>query len=193
VKLPNNLLWLADSRLCRDLEGPGLRIVFFFSGCSIRCPGCCNAELFEMESGCPVNCRNVLEKYNSAGAEGISALGGEPFDQPEALLELVRTAQTEFSLGVMVFSGYELAYLKDNFSPLLSYIDILKTGPFIREKACSNRRWIGSENQQFHFLSERYNYCRQDFEQANEFEICLKEDELIISGFPILEKWHEKS
>lgn len=190
---PNNLLWLADSRICRDLEGPGLRIVFFLSGCSIRCQGCCNAELFEKKAGCPGNVRNILEKYNPAGAEGISVLGGEPFDQPEALLELVRMAQIEFSLGVMVFSGYELAYLKDNFAPILTHVDILKTGPFIQEKACLNRRWIGSENQQFHFLSGRYDYCRKDFELANEFEICLKEDELIISGFPILEKWQEKS
>lgn len=182
-----------DSRICRDLEGPGLRIVFFLSGCSIRCPGCCNAELFERESGCPVNGRDILEKYNSTGAEGISVLGGEPFDQPEALLELVRLAKTEFSLGIMIFSGYELDFLQDRFPPILAYVDILKTGPFIREKACFNRRWIGSENQQFHFLTERYDYCRKDFEQANEFEICLKDDELVISGFPVLDKWYEKS
>src|SRR5215831_1013285 len=69
--------------------GPGQRIGIWFQGCSIRCPGCISMDTWAEGRGITT----VEEVINSiipwlSKADGITISGGEPFDQPDALLEL---------------------------------------------------------------------------------------------------------
>jgi anaerobic ribonucleoside-triphosphate reductase activating protein len=94
--------------------------------------------------------------------EGVTFLGGEPFEQPEALAELSQKLQ-ELDFSIMVFSGYTMAELKDEKSShyvsrlnFLSSIDLLVDGRYQQDNVDIDRPWVGSKNQEFHFLTERY-------------------------------------
>ena len=39
------------------------------------------------------------------GIEGVTFSGGEPFQQPEALLDLTQRLSSETSLGILIFTG----------------------------------------------------------------------------------------
>ena len=63
----------------------------------------------------------------------------------------------------MVFSGYTLAELQDHRSSayesrvdFLGSIDLLVDGRFQQDNVDNERPWVGSKNQEFHFLTERY-------------------------------------
>ena len=90
-------------------NGPGKRCVIWFQGCSIGCEGCCNPDLQDPKGGRSDPVETVFEKIRSVAknVDGITISGGEPFQQPEALCELVRMIKAETTLSVFVFSGYQ--------------------------------------------------------------------------------------
>ena len=97
-------------------------------------------------------------KYKHA-IEGVTFLGGEPMLQARGLSE-VACGCKENKLSVMVFTGYSFDYLNKNPMPgvsdLLKYTDLLVDGPFIAKRPERTRNWVGSTNQHFHFLTQRY-------------------------------------
>ena len=65
-----------------EAEGPGRRFALWVQGCAIRCPGCCNPEMFAHDRGTPMTVDDVLARLARArGVEGVTFLGGEPFAQ----------------------------------------------------------------------------------------------------------------
>ncbi len=114
--------------------------------------------------------------------EGITILGGEPFIQPRALLELVTLCQAN-NLTVIVFSGFLYELLQEKHPEILTKIDILIDGPFIIEKLDKKRRLIGSTNQRVIKLSDTYqnnDYFEQNIIEA-EFTV-TKNNSMIING-----------
>lgn len=91
--------------------------------------------------------------------EGITLLGGEPFEQAEALGDLAERVRA-LGFGVMTFSGYTIEELRagtlTGASRLLDATDLLVDGRYDAARADTTRRWAGSTNQRFHFLSMRY-------------------------------------
>jgi len=91
-------------------NGPGLRSVVFFQGCSLACPGCFNPESHPFTGAdvtVPAVAERVLQARKEYGVEGVTFSGGEPMQQAPALLELIRTLHQQlpsFSFGM--FSGY---------------------------------------------------------------------------------------
>ena len=72
------------------VDGPGRRSVVQVSGCSIRCPGCYVPETHERSSGILTSIGSIVEEIEAKRADhdGVTILGGEPFDQPGALADL---------------------------------------------------------------------------------------------------------
>jgi anaerobic ribonucleoside-triphosphate reductase activating protein len=142
-------------------EGPGERYALWLQGCSLRCPGCCNPHLFDPAGGESVDVDSLLREVMGAPAEieGVSILGGEPFDQAQALLPFVRGVR-ELELGVIVFTGLSLSELQERTDPavrgVLSATDLLIDGRFDATYPETRRRWVGSANQRFHYLTGRY-------------------------------------
>lgn len=147
-------------------EGPGERYALWFAGCSIRCPGCCNPELFDAQGGELTRVEGIVDAVAQVHAqkqlEGVSVLGGEPFDQGAALVELMSSLRQHLpTLGLIIFSGYSYASLsaRPELSRLWSLVDTLIDGPFEatqREAAIGGRRYIGSTNQGLVHFSARY-------------------------------------
>lgn len=168
-------------------NGPGIRAVIWFQGCPLHCPGCFNPESHdpgggrEMDTG--VLAHDILS--GAQGVEGVSFSGGEPFEQPGALLELVSRFQTA-GLTVLVFSGRTLADLQGNppAAEILKHTDVLVAGPYLRERHCG-RGLLGSSNQKIHFLTDRYH--PRDFTDLPGSEVILHGDGTItMTGIRVL-------
>ena len=143
------------------VEGPGARYALWVQGCSIRCPGCCNPHLFEAAEGEGLALDALLAEIEAAhpSIEGLTVLGGEPFDQPTAVARLAEGTR-DLGLSVMVFTGYTLEELRARphagVGALLEATDVLVDGRYEAARPERRRRWVGSENQRFHYLTDRY-------------------------------------
>jgi anaerobic ribonucleoside-triphosphate reductase activating protein len=119
--------------------------------------------------------------------EGITLLGGEPFAHAGGAAALA-TAVHGLNLSVMVFSGYTLPEIRQLPEPavldLLDRTDILVDGPYRRDLPETRRRWIGSANQQVHFLTDRYRPDDPCWQRPNTLEIRLQDGEVVVNGFP---------
>ncbi len=144
-----------------EAEGPGARFAVWVQGCSIRCPGCCNPHMFDPGGGAAVGPGELLARLDRVRdrVEGVTLLGGEPFEQAEALVPFARAVR-ERGLSVVAFSGYGHDDLRAGRPPgspgLLAELDVLVDGPFVAAIPERERRWAGSSNQRFRFLTGRY-------------------------------------
>jgi anaerobic ribonucleoside-triphosphate reductase activating protein len=119
--------------------------------------------------------------------EGITLLGGEPFAHAGGAAAIAAAVQRA-GLSVMIFSGFELHQLQRRQDPqidaLLACTDILVDGPYRQGQPDSTRRWIGSTNQQIHFLSTRYSAQDRCWSEPNTLEIRMHGGEMTVNGFP---------
>ena len=127
----------------------------------------------------------IDESIERNSIEGVSFLGGEPLEQPEALLLLVQETKAR-GLTNMIFSGYpyEEILRKRLGGPILEHVDLLVDGPYHELERSNRRRFIGSDNQNLLFLSSAYQPDDSRFHEPNIFEIRLKDGEIFAHGFP---------
>ncbi|GAA0135217.1 hypothetical protein YSY43_20570 [Paenibacillus sp. YSY-4.3] len=112
--------------------------------------------------------------------EGVTFLGGEPFAQARALAQLGGILKNE-GLSVMNFTGYLIENLRgsgnQDYLDLLAVTDLLIDGPFQKESLDTSRPWVGSSNQRYHFLSDRYLHLQDQLtEIPNRLEVRLAPD-----------------
>lgn len=143
-------------------EGPGERTALWVQGCAIRCPGCFNPQLWSFRGGKLVAPDELVERILAADTEGVTLLGGEPFDQAAALAR-VAAGVRRAGRSVMTFTGYTRAGLdravangRDDVAALLAETDLLVAGPFRADLVDTRRPWVGSTNQEFVLLSDRF-------------------------------------
>ena len=187
--------WLnVASRLaCTEAEGPGRRAALWVQGCNKRCRGCCNPAYLQLVERELVSAASVLEWLENAhhahDLEGVTFLGGEPMLQAQGLTVVAQGAQS-LGLSVMVFSGYTNDELDVRQLPgvdqLLRYTDVLVDGPYEVNLPERNRRWAGSANQQFHYLTTRYDArIESDGEVERVLEVRLRTDgSVFVNGWP---------
>jgi anaerobic ribonucleoside-triphosphate reductase activating protein len=172
-----------------EAEGPGRRFALWVQGCSLRCPGCCNPEMFAADRQGTLQDAAALAARIVAtpGLEGLSVLGGEPFEQAAGVAEVCRLVRAA-GLGVMVYSGYTLAELQAKADPgvdaLLATIDLLVDGRYDSTRPERARRWLGSSNQVLHFLTARYQADDPRFATPNTVELRMVNGQLTINGWP---------
>ena len=81
----------ATIKYCDIANGEGVRTSLFVSGCRRHCPNCFNAVAWDFGYGAPFTkeVRNeILESLAPGYINGLSLLGGEPFE-PENQRELL--------------------------------------------------------------------------------------------------------
>lgn len=139
-------------------NGPGLRAVVWFQGCTLGCPGCFNPATHDPAGGYEAESVTLAADILALrpGIEGLTVSGGEPFQQPDALLELLARLDGS-ALGRLVFSGYDLREIEAMpLGPaILSHVDALIAGRYVAARRLA-RGLLGSANQAIHFLSGRY-------------------------------------
>ena len=149
-------------------EGPGVRTAVWVQGCSIRCPGCFNPHMWSFRGGERVAPEELTARILDAGTEGLTLLGGEPFDQAGALAEVARGVRRA-GRSVMTFTGYTYEELlraveagREDVAALLDETDLLVAGPFLQDRIDLSRPWVGSTNQEFILLSDRFPHLLDD-------------------------------
>jgi anaerobic ribonucleoside-triphosphate reductase activating protein len=143
-------------------EGPGQRTALWVQGCTIRCAGCFNPHLWTFRGGSPAPTAEVVARVLGAGTEGLTLLGGEPFDHA-APLAAVAAAAGAAGMSVMTFSGYTTAQLdravhegRADVAALLAATDLLVAGPYVAASVDRDRPWVGSTNQELVARGDRF-------------------------------------
>lgn len=174
------------------VEGPGLRFCIWVQGCHHRCEGCFARDTWDPDMGREVSVENVIAQLRGAeGIQGITLLGGEPMEQAEGLCRVAEAARAA-GLSVITFTGntYEdlLARKDPAVTQLLALTDVLVDGPYRKEEPEDTRPLVGSKNQRFLFLTDRY--CQADMDALrNAFEVRVDEKGRIqINGMGDLRK-----
>ena len=139
-----------------EIYGPGVRSVFWAQGCNLACKGCWNTQYWSIHGGLEIEVSQILDELDQLdGIKGITLLGGEPLQQSEASLELVRGCK-EMGLSVFLYTGYEPSEFNEKMQACFDLSDIAVTGRFVEELRDTTLRWRGSGNQQVHFISDLY-------------------------------------
>lgn len=166
------------------INGPGNRAMIHFQGCTLACPGCFNNLTHSKDGGEEVAISELIRRI-PRNCDGVTISGGEPFLQPEALLELVVELRRLHD-SIVVFSGFYMHEIQNikNGSEILHHIDVLIDGRFESDNiAVSGLR--GSTNQTIHLLTNRH--VMEDFEERK-VEITIDtEGNLSMTGFPTKE------
>lgn len=141
------------------VEGPGKRYCIWVQGCSRHCRGCQAVHTWSHSGGKLLEVSEVISDILAQkNIEGVTFLGGEPFEQAEALGEIAQAVQQK-GLSVLSFTGGLLEDLRANPAnkKLLDNIDLLIDGEFREDLVDYSRPWCGSSNQRYHFLTDKYN------------------------------------
>ena len=142
-------------------NGPGVRVSVFVSGCRHACPGCFNREAWDFDFGVPYTTAieaEVLEALAPPFVEGLTLLGGEPFEpsNQRALVPFLEKVREQYpQKSIWSFSGFTLEELQtDGSHPrcevtdrMLSLLDVLVDGRYVDELRNLSLRFRGSSNQ----------------------------------------------
>ena len=144
-----------------QVEGPGKRFCIWVQGCKKHCPNCWAKDTWEFGIGTKYSVDDLFNQIKEVqDIEGITFLGGEPFEQADELAELSIKIKG-LGLSVLCFTGYTLEELQskndDGVNLFLSIIDLLIDGGFEQDKFDLSRPWVGSSNQRYIFLTDFYN------------------------------------
>ena len=144
-------------------EGPGIRTAIWVQGCLKRCPSCCNPEFLKIKPTNLIEVEQLKQQINTNkqqfNIEGITLLGGEPVLQAQGLAELAQYAHS-IDLTVMLFTGYKSQELDEHqfkgINKLLKFTDVVVDGEFEIDVVEQKRNWVGSDNQKFHYITNKY-------------------------------------
>lgn len=143
------------------LYGPGKRLLLFTQGCSLHCKGCVNKHLWQFGVGANITVEEVLELCQDV--EGITLHGGEPLDQSEGVLEIVKALKSA-GKTVILFTGYQYKELSKSLQKRVwSLSDLVVSGRYIEEKRNIYLQFRGSTNQRVYRHQGKYkNYQIKD-------------------------------
>ncbi len=133
------------------LNGDGLRVVLWLSGCEHCCKGCQNPMTWDPDGGLlfDESAKNeIFEQLEKPYIEGITFSGGDPLhcanrDGVKALAAAIKEKYPGKTIWLYTGDVWEniMKY------PLLKYIDVLVDGEFQQDKKDVTLMWKGSSNQ----------------------------------------------
>lgn len=91
--------------------GPGTRIALWSVGCSKRCRGCANPELWRADLSKRIDDDRLASAIEAmarkSGVRRVTFSGGDPFEQPESLARVLGLIRPHFD-DILVYTGYTL-------------------------------------------------------------------------------------
>ena len=137
------------------LNGDGLRVTCWVSGCSIRCFNCYNPQTWDFNSGIPFTddtMQEILYDLSKPYIKGLTLSGGHPLDTQNApkVLEIVKRVKMVFpNKDIWIYTGYvwEDIIKDDTLKEILKRTDVLVDGAYIDELRDITLPFRGSSNQ----------------------------------------------
>ena len=133
------------------LNGQGLRVVLWVSGCNHRCHECQNPIPWDVNNGVEFDEdaeKELLDDLKKNYVEGVTFSGGDPLhtQNRDEITRLAKKIKDEFpSKDIWLYTGYLWEDIKD--LEIVKYIDVLVDGPFKKEVKDIKLHWKGSANQ----------------------------------------------
>lgn len=135
-------------------NGPGVRASLYVSGCTHGCKGCFNEEAWNFNYGQKWTKEvedDLIEHLKKPEIKGLNVLGGEPLQQDESLLNLLKRIYLEVKKPIWLWTGFDIIDIIQNGTELqrqMIYLcDIVVDGKFIESKKDLNLKYRGSSNQ----------------------------------------------
>ncbi|MBQ3411881.1 MAG: radical SAM protein [Oscillospiraceae bacterium] len=149
--------------------GPGDRVGIWLCGCTRKCKGCSNPELWERRDEFEVAPEDVFllidNVHKTNKIDGFTISGGEPMDQVAELSTLIQMLRS-VSDDILVYTGYKLDELwarnDTSTDSVLNSIAVLVDGPYI-EELNNDVLLRGSSNQTIHILNDSYLKRYEDY------------------------------
>ncbi|MBQ2273598.1 MAG: anaerobic ribonucleoside-triphosphate reductase activating protein [Clostridia bacterium] len=150
-------------------NGEGVRTTLFVSGCTNRCEDCFQPETWDFHYGNPFTSTvedEILASLSPYYVNGLTLLGGEPFEpsNQRALVPFLRRVRAQYpEKTIWCFTGFTLdgELLRDGSHPrcevtdeMLSLMDVLVDGRFVKALKDISLRFRGSSNQRIIDLNE---------------------------------------
>ncbi len=133
------------------LNGEGLRVVLWVSGCAHACPGCHNPVTWDAESGLPFDAAAKAELFEELEKDyiaGVTLSGGDPLypANREAIAALCQEIKDHFpDKTIWLYTGYKWEEIRH--LPLIQNVDVVVDGRYIEAARDTLLPWRGSENQ----------------------------------------------
>lgn len=133
------------------LNGEGLRVVLWVSGCAHHCRGCQNPITWDPDGGIPFDepaRQEIFEQLDKDYIAGITFSGGDPLypgnrEEVAALIGEIRRRYP--GKDVWLYTGYRWEEIKDE--PLIGGVDVLVDGKYMESERDVTLPWKGSANQ----------------------------------------------
>lgn len=109
------------------VDGPGIRTVVFFQGCSLRCLYCHNPDTWNTSGGKEYTPEELLKKilrfkpYFDKSNGGVTFSGGEVLLQPEFLIEILKLCKQNGIHTTIDTAGYGYG----QYENILKYVDLV--------------------------------------------------------------------
>lgn len=152
-----NLMNYAGIKHCDMVDGPGLRVTLFVSGCDRHCDECHNPETHDPNYGklfTEDTYNEIADELKESWNAGLTLCGGDPLycSNRQAIAELVTRIKTEFpNKSIWMYTGYTLDQvlsMNDKYiDQILNGIDVILDGPYIKSLRSPDKQWVGSSNQ----------------------------------------------
>ena len=133
------------------LNGDGLRVVLWVSGCAHGCKGCHNPITWDPNGGLLFDDAAKEEIFTELEKDYISGLtlsGGDPLfpGNRNAIETLVREVKERYpNKTIWLYTGYSWEDISN--LPLIQYVDIVVDGKFVESLKDNKLHWRGSSNQ----------------------------------------------
>jgi anaerobic ribonucleoside-triphosphate reductase activating protein len=161
--------------------GPGRRLGIWFQGCSIRCPGCISGDTWRFSES-SIKPQDIVSQLDGwlQQCDGVTVSGGEPFDQPVALVELLQRIRAAKATNVLLYSGYPIERIAPVLRQVEGLVDALISDPYLVTEP-QQKPLRGSDNQRLHLLTplgvELFGrYAQADLGCAPQLDLMLDED-----------------
>ena len=137
------------------VDGEGVRVVLYVSGCTHHCKGCHNPSTWDANSGKPFTediQNSIYEACKPDYVEGLTLSGGCPMCNAKELIPFVKSFKEKFpDKTIWCYCGETVEEIiedpKSDKYKLLSLIDVLVDGQFVLKKKNPNLAFRGSSNQ----------------------------------------------
>lgn len=148
------------------INGPGIRVSLFVSGCANHCKGCFNKEMQNPKFGKPFNedaFEEIIEYMKNPLVCGLTILGGDPCytknvdDVLKFILDFksrMKKENMENKINIWLYTGYDFetimakrAAKRFETRDIIKNVDVVVDRPFILELKDISLQWRGSSNQ----------------------------------------------
>ena len=110
------------------IDGNGISLVIWFSGCNIRCEKCHNPELQDSNYGYQESTEHIIQliKDNELFYDSVVFLGGEPLLQADVVYEIAKN----INITKWLYTGFHVI---DIPSKIKEVCNVIVAGPYIDE------------------------------------------------------------